>query len=103
MDTPWKAVRLNNIHDLLYPLISGKRLLDVGCIGHDFEWRRQIGTFYYADFQKVAGELRGIDILSEDVERAHSEGYRGVEVGDAETSSMKEITMSFLLESLLNT
>jgi 2-polyprenyl-3-methyl-5-hydroxy-6-metoxy-1,4-benzoquinol methylase len=77
--------RLKNIRDLTFPLIAGKRLLDIGCIGHDYEWRRKIGTFYFADFQKVAAEVKGIDILAEDIERARQEGYQGVEVGDAET------------------
>jgi 2-polyprenyl-3-methyl-5-hydroxy-6-metoxy-1,4-benzoquinol methylase len=77
--------RLNNIRDLVFPLIEGKRLLDIGCIGHDFQWRRRIGTFYYDEFRKVAKSIKGIDIISEDVERARKEGFDGVEVGDAET------------------
>jgi 2-polyprenyl-3-methyl-5-hydroxy-6-metoxy-1,4-benzoquinol methylase len=101
-----KAARLGNIRDLMYPLISGKRLLDIGCIGHDYEWRRKIGTFYYADFQKVAGKVRGIDILSEDIERARNEGYYGVEVGDAETfvdeSNNDVIFAGELIEHLSN-
>jgi 2-polyprenyl-3-methyl-5-hydroxy-6-metoxy-1,4-benzoquinol methylase len=69
----------------MFPLIAGKRLLDIGCIGHDYEWRRKIGTFYFEEFQKVADHVKGIDILSDDVERARKDGYSGVEVGDAES------------------
>ena len=75
---------IENIRDILLPLIDGKRLLDVGCIGHDFEARQIMGTFYIADFQKVAAYVKGIDILAEDVQRARKHGFE-VEIGDAET------------------
>jgi 2-polyprenyl-3-methyl-5-hydroxy-6-metoxy-1,4-benzoquinol methylase len=77
--------RLNNIRDLVFPLIRGKRLLDIGCIGHDFDWRQKIGTFYYDEFRKVAKSVKGIDIIEDDVERARKAGYDGVEVANAET------------------
>jgi 2-polyprenyl-3-methyl-5-hydroxy-6-metoxy-1,4-benzoquinol methylase len=81
---PKVSKRIENIREVMLPLTRGKRLLDVGCIGHDFEARQVMGTFYIADFQKVAAYVKGIDILAEDVERARKRGFE-VEVGDAET------------------
>lgn len=79
-----KPTRLNRVHDILLPMIRGKRVLDIGCIGHDFEARSKMGTFYYPDFAKVAAYVKGIDILEADVERARHQGYE-VSVGNAET------------------
>lgn len=79
-----KRARLHRVHDILIPMIRGKRVLDVGCIGHDFEARSKVGTFYYPDFAKVAAYVKGIDILEADVERARLQGYE-VSVGNAET------------------
>jgi len=78
------TARLENIRDLVFPLIKGKRLLDIGSIGHDYEWRKKIGTFYFAEFHTIAAVVRGIDILEDHVERARKDGYQVV-VGDAET------------------
>jgi 2-polyprenyl-3-methyl-5-hydroxy-6-metoxy-1,4-benzoquinol methylase len=77
-------IRLQSIHDLLGPLIKGRRLLDIGTIGHEFEARQEIGTFYLSEFVKKAGYVKGIDILEEDVARARAAGFEVV-VGDAES------------------
>lgn len=79
-----QGVRLENIRQIVFPLIEGKKLLDIGCIGHNFEERRSLGTFYIEDFQEKATSAKGIDILEDDVKRAQSLGFN-VEVGDAES------------------
>jgi SAM-dependent methyltransferase len=83
MNALQNTVKLRNIRDLMLPLIAGKRLLDVGCIGHDYEWRRKAGTFYFADFLGTAAKVKGIDIVCEGVESAQREGYE-VELANAE-------------------
>ncbi|HXT09034.1 MAG TPA: class I SAM-dependent methyltransferase [Roseiarcus sp.] len=78
-----QAGHIENIRDVVLPLLGGKRLLDIGCIGHDLEARRTIGTFYLEDFRRKAAYVKGIDILEEDVDRARRMGFE-VEVGNAE-------------------
>jgi SAM-dependent methyltransferase len=79
-----KSQRLQRVHDILLPLIKDKRLLDLGCIGHDFEARSAMGTFYFPEFAEHAAYAKGIDILVDDVERARRHGFEVV-VGNAET------------------
>jgi 2-polyprenyl-3-methyl-5-hydroxy-6-metoxy-1,4-benzoquinol methylase len=97
--------RISNIREIVLPLIDGKRLLDVGCIGHDFEKRQEMGTFYIDDFRLRAAYAKGIDILEEDVVRARRQGYE-VEVADAETylepSAYDVVFAGELIEHLSN-
>ena len=79
-----RGARIENIREIIFPLIEGKKLLDIGCIGHNFEERRSMGTFYIEEFQKKAASAKGIDILVDDVKRAQAWGFN-VEVGDAES------------------
>jgi hypothetical protein len=71
-----RGARIENIREIIFPLIEGKKLLDIGCIGHNFEERRSMGTFYIEDFQKKAASAKGIDILVDDVKRAQARGVQ---------------------------
>lgn len=84
MHAQQEFTRIGHVLDILKPLISGRKLLDIGCIGHDLDFRRGNGTFYFDRFQKIARYARGIDILDTAVQKARAMGYNVVK-GDAET------------------
>lgn len=78
--------RIDNVFEILGPLVDGKRVLDVGCIGHNFQHRKKIGTFYQDELSSRAAFCQGLDILEHSVNEARAAGYNVV-LGNAETYS----------------
>lgn len=79
------ATRINNVvEDVLPKYAGGRKMLDIGSIGHDYRARQKMGTFYLDRFRSMADSVLGLDILEGEVERARSEGYNVV-CANAET------------------
>lgn len=74
--------RLPERYRLLRPYIEGKKILDLGCIDHD--WRRSLQENWIHNFiVKWAKEVQGLDILKEDVQKLAELGYY-IKYGNAE-------------------
>ena len=75
--------------DLILERVSGKRVLDVGCVDHDNEYARTPDDLH----QQIAEEADytlGIDVLDESVERMQEEGYNVV-VADIQSLDLDEV------------
>lgn len=64
---------------------SGKRVLDIGCVDHDFELRDP-AWWLHGILQAVASELVGLDIDRVGVEKMNAAGYRAI-VADVTTDT----------------
>jgi 2-polyprenyl-3-methyl-5-hydroxy-6-metoxy-1,4-benzoquinol methylase len=71
-------------YQTVLPLVTGKRVLDVGSIGHSYLGRNTYKRWNFAILAEHASEIRGFDLLAEDVELAQRDGF-DIEIGDAET------------------
>jgi SAM-dependent methyltransferase len=70
------ARRIRNVVDEIVPTYAaGRAMLDIGSIGHDYQARQAIGTFYFDRFREMAGTLKGLDILEAEVAQARANGY----------------------------
>ena len=64
------------------PHVAGKRVLDVGSIGHEYAGKYK--TWNFAILQEHVREIAGFDLLESEVAKARADGY-DIVVGDAET------------------
>jgi 2-polyprenyl-3-methyl-5-hydroxy-6-metoxy-1,4-benzoquinol methylase len=97
---------MNKYYDIILPLIQDKKVLDLGSISHDFDKRYAAKEWNFDIFLKHAKYLKGIDILSTDVEKAQANGY-DIEQGNAEQyiSSEEKFDIVFagdIIEHLAN-
>jgi len=67
----------------IYPLIKNKKVLDIGCIGHNVQAKSK-NPFWVHNFLNDNCNVLGIDILKDSVETLRKQGYN-MEVANAET------------------
>jgi len=74
--------KLPERYKLLRPYIEGKKVLDLGCIAHD--WRQSSQENWMHRFiVEYAAEVQGLDILEEDARKLNQLGYN-IKCGNAE-------------------
>ena len=99
-----ERIKKSELFVTIYPLIKGKKILDVGCVEHSSSAKDK-NPFWVHDFLKSNGNVLGIDILKNDVDILKKEGYNMI-VADAETFELqREFDIIFageLIEHLSN-
>lgn len=79
------ATKIRNVVDDVLPrYATGRKMLDIGSIGHDYRARQRWGTFYLDRFQTIAESVIGLDILEQEVKEAQAAGYNVI-CANAET------------------
>jgi 2-polyprenyl-3-methyl-5-hydroxy-6-metoxy-1,4-benzoquinol methylase len=92
--------------DFIVSRCTGKRVLDLGCIGHGVERaRRQAEKFLHKRIRDAAAACTGVDLLREDAAILNAEGYNIV-VADVETlalgTTFDTVVAGDLIEHLSN-
>lgn len=77
--------RIGNGIDLLrgrLPYVRGKRVLDIGSIGHAYSGGYK--TWNFARLAEVASEIQGLDFLADEVEKPRADGHDIIVADDTE-------------------
>lgn len=77
----------STFYDKVIPHVRGRRVLDVGSIGHSYEGAYK--TWNFGVLAKHVSKIKGFDLLEHDVAKARSDGY-DIVVGDAESYRSEE-------------
>ena len=82
--------RLPNKFGLIGTLAEGKRVLDVGCVGHGLDRARASRSPWLHGFLKErASRLVGVDVRRDDISKMQEEGFE-VRCADAQTVDLGE-------------
>jgi 2-polyprenyl-3-methyl-5-hydroxy-6-metoxy-1,4-benzoquinol methylase len=76
------------IEDYIAALVSGKKVLDVGCVDHVAQKETET-TWLHRHLAESASSIVGLDILQDDVCQLAAKGYRMV-CGDAMTVDLRD-------------
>ena len=87
--------------DFILSRIVGKKVLDLGCIGHT--WERSITdvTWLHRSIINSSNETLGIDFLEDDVAILNSKGYHNIKYGDATRLNLGEKFDTIVLGDLI--
>jgi len=90
--------------DCIRPYISGKSVLNVGCVAHDASKRTE-EPFTHDLIRKDADSVLGIDILEDEIQELQKSGYN-VEYGDVQNLNINKnfdvVVLSEVIEHLTN-
>jgi len=91
-------------YKMIIDICRGKKVLDVGCVGHDLNFRRN-SVWIHKLLRECAASVTGLDYDAKNVEQLNREGYKAV-CADATDFELKEtfdvIVAGELIEHLPN-
>jgi 2-polyprenyl-3-methyl-5-hydroxy-6-metoxy-1,4-benzoquinol methylase len=78
-----------SVQDYLTNLVTGKTVLDVGCVEHSAATQEQLDTFLHKNLRRSASRVVGLDFNEQGVAELNRRGYEVV-CGDAMTVDVGE-------------